>query len=137
MDKAEYVGRNVTHDACRGQIAVAAPHEWRARVGKNIDVHRSLEQNKVTDLTAIDKVFRQIVRRILGKVVSNARNEATLASELGELRGFRRRRGKRLLAVDVLACLERCLGNLIVHVIGEADVDEIDIWICKNISPVL
>jgi hypothetical protein len=100
-------------------------------------MHRGLEQNKGTNLTAIDQIFRQIVRRIFGKVVPNTRDEATVASELGELRGFRRRRGKRLLAVDVLACLERCLGNLIVHVIGEADVDEIDIWIFKNISPIL
>jgi hypothetical protein len=63
----------------------------------------------------------------------DARVEARLRRELGEPLGAGEVGGERLLAHDVLARLERRLGERQVEVVGGADVDDVDVGVADEL----
>jgi hypothetical protein len=99
-------------------------------------VHRGPEEDDIADLAAVDDVFGEVMNRVFREIVAHPRDEPALGGDGREFGRLGGRRGKRLLAVDVLAGEERRLRRLVMEVIGEADVDEIDLGIGDWLTPI-
>ena len=101
-----------------------------------VDVLSTVEHGDVADLAGPDDLARQLMSRIDGKAVADARDDRGTVRQRDQFIGFRAGVGERLLAIDMLAVLERRLGNLEMQCVRQADVDEIDIRIGDRFTPV-
>jgi hypothetical protein len=133
--EAEDVRSHVADDACRGEVAVAAPHKRGVGIGQNVDMHRRLEQNEIADLAIVDYLLGQVMHGVLRKIVADAGDKAAFLGEIGELLRFARVRGDRLFAIYVLTGEKRGVRNLVMQMIGQADIYEIDFRIGERVAP--
>ena len=137
VEVAQAMRPDVSDHSGAGAAEVVPPGMRQVPVGHEIADEEQADVVDVADIAAPYRLARQDMHRVLDVVEADDGRDALLRRRLGHLPGMIDPVCERLLAIDVLAGLDRRHRHFEVHVVRRADVDDIDRRIVDDLAPVL
>ncbi len=133
---AQEMGAQIANDAAAGALEIVAPGVLQLAVGHEVGVEVEPGIDEIADVALLDRLPGQDVHRVLDEVEADEGRDPLRLGGLLHLAGQLDRVGERLLAIDVLAAGDRRHRHVEVHVVGRADVDDVDGGIVHELPPV-
>ena len=120
-----------------GPTFFVAPRVGHIGVSHVVGLEVDARMLDFADLSFAEGRNGQSMHRVLNIVEADQGNEPVLPSSLRHLASVVRVGGQRLLAVHMLACGDRGHGDFEVRVVGRANVDDVDLRILDDATPVV